>query len=94
MYYSKILAQVYRTFLLHLVQSSLTFYLTAQLLTPSAATELSQVFNNQIKEVAKFAMPLVESLGVEDGMVRAPIAKDWAEYNKGDNQGELLKSML
>ncbi|KAL7750429.1 hypothetical protein RI367_004203 [Sorochytrium milnesiophthora] len=86
--------QVYHLFLLHLVHASLAQYLTAQLLTPAQSQKLLEVYAGKIKDVAKFAMPLVGSLGVDAELCRAPISKDWAEYNNGDNQGELLRSVL
>jgi acyl-CoA oxidase len=33
---------------------------------------------------------LVDSFGIPEHMLAAPIAGDWARYNEADNQGELL----
>lgn len=33
---------------------------------------------------------LVDSFGIPEHLVAAPIAGDWAKYNEADNQGELL----
>ena len=33
---------------------------------------------------------LIDSFGIPEHLVAAPIAGDWARYNEADNQGELL----
>ena len=33
-------------------------------------------------------MPLIESFGLDADLLAAPIAGDWVDYNKYDNQGE------
>jgi len=89
-----ILKTVFHAFLYHLITSDLAFYLTNKLITPEQSRDLSDMFNAKIKEIAQFGLPLVESLGVNAEMIKAPISRDWADYNKDDNQGELLKSAL
>lgn len=75
---------------LHSINNTLSFFLTRGLLTSQQGLKLAEVFQAKVKIVAGFAMQLVESLGVDAGMCRAPIASDWVQYNTYDNQGELL----
>ena len=44
---------------------------------------------NICRELSPHALPLIEAFGITDAMLSAPIARDWVDYNVGDNQGEL-----
>lgn len=46
------------------------------------------------KQLAPSAQKLCDSFGIPDHLIAAPIATDWIEYNKVDNQGELYGSMF
>lgn len=46
------------------------------------------------KELAPSSQRLCDSFGIPDHLVAAPIAADWIDYNKVDNQGELYGSMF
>jgi hypothetical protein len=35
-------------------------------------------------------MGLVDGLGVDEDLLWRPIAKDWVQFNKGDNYGEVV----
>ena len=48
--------------------------------------ELSTVL---CRELAPQSMAIVDSFGLTNNMLSAPIALDWVEYNSYDNQGEL-----
>ncbi len=37
------------------------------------------------------SLALVESFGLTEAMLSAPIARDWVAYNEGDNQGEMRR---
>ena len=39
--------------------------------------------------LAPHSLSLVAGFGYPDHIIAAPIASDWIEYNKYDNQGEL-----
>lgn len=41
--------------------------------------------------LAPDALDLCNSFKLSDEMLSAPIARDWVDYNVGDNQGELSK---
>lgn len=40
-------------------------------------------------ELSGSSQQLVNSFGIDDHLLAAPIAGDWVAYNKVDNQGEL-----
>ena len=43
-----------------------------------------------VHKVGPQAQVLVGAFGIPDHLVAAPIAADWEQYNRYDNQGELL----
>lgn len=49
---------------------------------------------NICKELAPSAQRLCESFGIPDHLIAAPIATNWVDYNKVDNQGEMYGSMF
>ena len=40
--------------------------------------------------MAAYSQQLVDSFGIPEHLVAAPIAADWEQYNVTDNQGELI----
>ncbi|KAJ3366785.1 hypothetical protein GGF32_003429 [Allomyces javanicus] len=88
---AKELALVQDLFYLHVIQTQVASYVVRGILSPAQAQRVQDRYTAAIKAVAPIALPLVESLGVDGGMVRAPIAADWAAYNAYDNRGELVK---
>lgn len=46
------------------------------------------------KELAPSGQRLCDSFGIPDHLIAAPIATNWVDYNKVDNQGELYGSMF
>ncbi len=49
---------------------------------------------NICKELAPSAQRLCESFGIPDHLIAAPIATNWVDYNKVDNQGEMYGSIF
>ena len=47
-----------------------------------------------IKDIAADSELFIQGLGIPSWMIFAPIAKDWAAYNKEDNRGEHLMARL
>lgn len=74
------------------VEEDLSWFLVNKVLTPEEGKELTQRIRDLVKEIAPYSMQLVDAFGKY--ALYAPIAGDWAEFNKDDNQGELLKSKL
>ncbi|KAH9276410.1 hypothetical protein BASA83_001103 [Batrachochytrium salamandrivorans] len=88
------LARVAHLFAHTLVSQDLAWYLSNGVLAPSTGKLVLSHQHQLIKELAPYTKDLILSLGVKPWMVFAPIASDWAAYNRSDNKGELISARL
>lgn len=88
------LGLVYDLFCMGTIFNNLASYQLLKLLTVDQANHLVELYHTKIKIVASFSLQLVDYLGLDPSIIRAPIAGNWAEYNTWDNQGELIKPNL
>lgn len=86
-----LLALALRVWLLETVHADAAYFLTNGILAPKDALKVAENRAKAIHELSADAMTLVDSLGLEDHMLHAPIAKDWVKYNERDNLGELVE---
>ena len=77
-----------------LIAQDLVTFIVNGFLTPEQAKFMQEQHSVLIKNIAPLVPTLVEGLDVKEWMVFAPIAKDWAEYNKHDNRGEFVPARL
>jgi len=75
--------------LLFAVEQDLSTFLAAGLMTPSQAEQALEINRRLCAEIAPYSLAIVESFGLPEEMLMAPIASDWIGYNAYDNQGEL-----
>ena len=80
---------VYELYCLHSIITNLSLYLIWKVFTPEQAIYVNGMYLDRIKKVAKVSMQLVDSLGLDPRLIKAPIANDWVGYNTYDNKGEL-----
>lgn len=79
---------------LELIVSNLSFYLVNGIVTPEAGKLLSEeVYHKSISSVVPYLDSYIKGLGINESMIFAPIAKNWIEYNKDDNRGELVAKL-
>ena len=71
------------------VEQDLGFLATSGLLPAGTGKEVGRVAADLCRSVAPHAIALCDSFGLTDEMLSAPIARDWVEYNTGDNRGEI-----
>eukprot|EP01083_Nonionella_stella_P303030 1047262_1 len=71
------------------VNKHLGFLLSNGIVNARDAKVLRQQLNALSAELAPKSLSICQSFGIPSNML-APIAMDWIEYNKWDNQGELL----
>ncbi|KAI8910834.1 acyl-CoA dehydrogenase/oxidase [Gorgonomyces haynaldii] len=90
----KLLQLVVHCFALGLVSGDLAFFGANEFLTAQQSRQVLDLHRKIIKDVAAHASFLIRALDVKEWMIFAPIAKDWAEYNAHDNQGELIKARI
>jgi len=86
---SSILHQIYHLFLLDVIQRDLGWFISNCLLTPDAGRQLNGVIATKCEELSPYSLQLCEAFKITDAMISAPIALDWVDYNKCDNQGEV-----
>ncbi|MCL4124637.1 UNVERIFIED_CONTAM: hypothetical protein GTU68_029984 [Idotea baltica] len=87
---SPVLSDLYHLFLLDIIEQNSGAFITRGLITPQIALQAEEESRRLCRELSPHALSLVDSFGITDAMLSAPIALDWVAYNEGDNQGELL----
>nr|KAJ3410680.1 hypothetical protein HK105_002841 [Polyrhizophydium stewartii] len=85
-----VLGRVAHLFAHTLVSQDLVWYLSNGVIAPATGKQVAAHQRQLVKELVPYTADLVTSLGVKPWMVFAPIAADWAEYNRTDNKGELV----
>lgn len=68
----------------------LAWFLTEGLVPLASGTAVGEAARALCRQLAPHYRTLLDSFGIPDHLVAAPIAGDWAAYNEADNQGELL----
>jgi acyl-CoA oxidase len=76
------------------VEKDLGWFVAKGLVTAGQAETVFAQRSKLCKEVAGFAMHIVEAFGIPEAVYHAPIALDWISYNKFDNRGEILQRPL
>ncbi|KAI3654214.1 hypothetical protein MP228_000933 [Amoeboaphelidium protococcarum] len=89
-----ILTQVTVIYALHSIEQDLSFFIVNGFVGVKLGAQLPDLLRSLIAKLAPQVNHLVDSFGIPEHMLHAPIAKDWEEYNVGDNQGELIKARL
>jgi acyl-CoA oxidase len=70
------------------------FFVTRGLISVETAQGLEARLNDGIKELAPSALKIVESFGIPEHTVRAPIAQDYEKYQEGKYEGEYPEAKL
>lgn len=84
-----VLQQLTTLYALRCVETDLSWFLTEGGLSPQLGGKVAPGVRALCTSLGPSAQPLVDSFGIPDHLVAAPIASDWETYNKVDNQGEL-----
>jgi len=85
----KVLEKMLRLFALRRLELDIGFLLTSGIVSLEAGKELSESIRVLCRELAPQSLQLVKAFGIPHHLLNVPIAQDWVEYNKYDNQGEL-----
>ncbi|DBA83512.1 hypothetical protein WJX79_008785 [Trebouxia sp. C0005] len=91
---SQILKPVVALYAMKVIETNLGWYMSEGLLSTQVGTAVPQHIRDICKELAPSAQRLCESFGIPDHLIAAPIATNWVDYNKVDNQGEMYGSMF
>ncbi|KAG2446914.1 hypothetical protein HYH02_008070 [Chlamydomonas schloesseri] len=86
-----VLGAVARLFALCAIETDLPWFIAEGELPAKAGRSVPEAVREAVAELSPAACSgLVDSFGIPDHLVAAPIAGDWARYNQVDNKGELF----
>ena len=89
-YYEKLFA----LYGLKCIEADVLWYLNHKVISLEAAEKMEKTINKLVKWIAERVDDIIESMGVPEHMVWAPIARHYEKYNSGPNRGELVGSKL
>nr|CAB3219773.1 acyl-coenzyme A oxidase 3, peroxisomal [Phallusia mammillata] len=84
-----ILKELRRLYLLDAVLGDLGWFAANEMMTPATAKLVNEATAESCRVIAPHSLQLCDAFDLSDAMLSAPIARDWVEYNVGDNQGEV-----
>lgn len=76
---------------LHCIETDMSWFLCSELLSIEQGKAIRILSAELCRDLGKISPELVKAFGIPDHLVAAPIAENWQEYNKYDNQGELIE---
>jgi len=86
----EVLVQMIRLFAQRSIEVDLPWFISEELMPPQAGKVLPTAVRVTVSELGPKAQAVIESFGIPDHLVAAPIAGDWERYNRVDNKGELI----
>jgi len=87
---SQVMQVVISLFALKAIEDDLGWYLSEEILSPFVGRLVRESVQKLCKRMAPMSHALIESFGIPDHMVAAPIDKNWEAFNEIDNRGEIL----
>jgi len=84
-----VLTQIYKLYAADAILQNIPIYLEFGLLSKDDVLALETERRDLCNEVAEQSMSIVDAFQINDELLSAPIALDWAQYNSYDNQGEV-----
>ena len=85
-----VLMRLFHLYMVSAVEADMAHFVGSGLMTPTEAGQLVEVSQRLCAEMAPDALAICEAFGLSERLLEAPIASDWVEYNRVDNQGEHL----
>lgn len=84
-----VLTAIFRLWAATSIDASSAFFLTRGIISNEKWATHLKVLADATRQVASYSEKIVESFGLPDSLLQAPVVHDWVEYNKHDNQGEI-----
>ena len=85
----EVMEKIISLYLVHCVNINLDFFLINKLLTVEQGAMMKSSQSELVKWISPHLMDIVDSFGIPDQLLFAPIANEWETFNAGDNQGEI-----
>lgn len=83
----KVLTDVCLLFALRTIEKDLSYFMVQKLLPLDE--KVSDKVRDLCASLSKESLSLIDGFAIPEKIICAPIASDWIEYNKSDNQGEV-----
>lgn len=87
----KVLDLMVRTYLTHVVLENLSWYLIHNTINNKAAADLKNTYRGLIAEIHPNALNVVNSFGIPEHLLTAPIAQNYEDFNSRPNGGEVYR---
>ena len=84
-----VLEQITKLYLVDCIERSLDFYMINKLLTVEQGALMKHMKTETVKDLSPHLLKLVESFGIPNELLYAPIANEWELYNASNNEGEI-----
>ena len=84
-----VLEQITKLYLVDCIERNLDFYLINKLLTVDQGALMKHTKTETVKELSPHLLKLVDSFGIPNELLYAPIANEWELYNASNNEGEI-----
>lgn len=79
-------------FMLNIIKTDAAWFLLSETLTREQIQVINARWTAAVHAFDQHAETWVEAFMIPEGLVHAPIARDWTKYNEHDNFGEVIKS--
>jgi len=87
---AEVLTMVYELYVCDIIEKNLPVFVSNGILSQDEFKGVQEQSKALCNDVGEQCMNLVESFRIPDELLSAPIGLDWADYNDGDMQGEVL----
>lgn len=89
-----IFSQISNLYALGIFKNYIGFFVTRELMGMDAVKLVDGEVNSAVKKLAPSALKIVNSFGIPEHMIRAPMAEDYVKYNEGTWHGEVPNAKL
>ena len=79
-------------FMLTVIKDNLAWFLLDGSISHEQGRKFIQMWASAVHGFDAHAQTWIEAFMIPEGLVHAPIARDWCKYNEHDNFGEVIKS--
>ena len=86
------LTNLFKLYALSTIKEDIGFFIKEDLVSKNNYDKICNEINIYNNILANNSLELVKSFGIPDWMHHAPIANNWEEYNKTENNGEIISN--
>ncbi|KAJ3319820.1 acyl-Coenzyme A oxidase [Boothiomyces sp. JEL0866] len=90
----QVIQKICHLFMLDSIRQDLPFFLVRKIFTAEKGKVLIDQYLENIRGFMPYVPDTLKALDIKEHLMFAPIAHDWADFNKSDNRGETIRSRL